>query len=78
METSSGGACVNTAIWHVANPHLPFGGVGASGMGAYHGRGTFETFSHRKAVVDKTTRIDPKIAYPPYTRFKETVVTKIV
>jgi aldehyde dehydrogenase (NAD+) len=77
-ETSSGGACVNAAIWHVANPHLPFGGVGPSGMGSYHGRGTFETFSHRKAVVDKSTRIDPKISYPPYTSFKENFVRKFV
>ena len=77
-ETSSGGACVNAAIWHVANPHLPFGGVGPSGMGSYHGRGSFETFSHRKAVVDKTTRIDPKIGYPPYTSFKEKMVTKFM
>ena len=77
-ETSSGGACVNAAIWHVANPHLPFGGVGPSGMGSYHGRGSFETFSHRKAVVDKTTRVDPKIAYPPYTSFKTKLVTKFM
>lgn len=77
-ETSSGGACINAAIWHVANPHLPFGGVGPSGMGSYHGRGSFETFSHRKAVVDKSTRVDPKIAYPPYTSFKQAVVQKIL
>lgn len=77
-ETSSGGACVNAAIWHVANPHLPFGGVGPSGMGSYHGRGSFETFSHRKAVVEKTTRVDPKVAYPPYTRFKEKLVTNFM
>lgn len=77
-ETSSGGACVNTAIWQVANPHLPFGGVGPSGMGAYHGRGSFETFTHRKAVVEKTTRIDPKIGYPPYTSFKQKFVKKFL
>ena len=77
-ETSSGGACVNAAIWHVANPHLPFGGVGPSGMGSYHGRGSFETFSHKKAVVEKTTRVDPKIAYPPYTPFKKNLVTRMM
>ncbi|MFP6665611.1 MAG: aldehyde dehydrogenase family protein [Deltaproteobacteria bacterium] len=75
-ETSSGGACVNASVWHVANPHLPFGGVGPSGMGSYHGRGSFETFSHRKAVVDKSTWVDPKIAYPPYTAFKKTLISK--
>src|SRR5262249_35078468 len=63
-EPSPGGACVNPTIWHVATPTLPFGGVGPSGMGSYHGRGSFETFSHRRAVVKKTTRVDPKLVYP--------------
>ena len=75
-ETSSGGACVNATIWHVANPHLPFGGVGPSGMGSYHGRGSFETFSHRRAVVSKTTRIDPKLVYPPYGKLKKAIVKR--
>jgi aldehyde dehydrogenase (NAD+) len=75
-ETSSGGACVNATIWHVANPHLPFGGVGPSGMGSYHGRGSFETFSHRRAVVSKTTRIDPKLVYPPYSKLKKALVKR--
>ena len=66
-------------MWLLGAPGvLPFGGVGPSGMGAYHGRGSFETFSHRKAVVDKSTRVDPKIAYPPYTSFKQAVVQKIL
>ena len=47
-------------------------------MGAYHGRGSFETFTHRKAVVEKTTRIDPKIGYPPYTSFKQKFVKKFL
>jgi aldehyde dehydrogenase (NAD+) len=67
-ETSSGGVCVNATIYHLANPDLPFGGVGASGMGSYHGRASFEAFSHRKSVMRKSTRIDPKLAYPPYSR----------
>ncbi len=67
--TSSGGVCVNATVWQVANPELPFGGVGASGMGAYHGRASFETFSHRKPVVKKSTRLDPRILYPPYSRW---------
>lgn len=70
-ETSSGGACVNATLWHVINPNLPFGGVGPSGMGAYHGRYGFEALSHRKAVTSKPTRMDPKIAYPPYSRVKQ-------
>jgi len=77
-ETSSGGACVNATIWHIANPGLPFGGVGPSGMGAYHGRGSFETFSHRKGVVSKSTSIDPKMAYPPYTRIKQAIVKRLL
>jgi aldehyde dehydrogenase (NAD+) len=77
-RTSSGGACVNATIWHLANPNLPFGGVGPSGMGAYHGRDSFETFSHRKSVVAKSTRVDPKIAYPPYTRFKAALLRRLL
>jgi aldehyde dehydrogenase (NAD+) len=76
--TSSGGVCVNATIWHIANPNLPFGGVGPSGMGAYHGHETFETFSHRKAVVSKSTRIDPKIAYPPYTGLKAKILERLL
>ncbi|HXC51800.1 MAG TPA: aldehyde dehydrogenase family protein [Candidatus Limnocylindrales bacterium] len=77
-ETSSGGACVNATLWHVANPNLPFGGVGPSGMGAYHGRWGFEALSHRKAVTDKPTSMDAKVAYPPYTKIKEWLVRKFM
>jgi aldehyde dehydrogenase (NAD+) len=77
-RTSSGGACVNATIWHLANPNLPFGGVGPSGMGAYHGRESFETFSHRKSVVTKSTRVDPKLAYPPYTRLKSAILRRLL
>ncbi|RMG13325.1 MAG: aldehyde dehydrogenase family protein [Planctomycetota bacterium] len=65
-ETSSGGACVNDTVSHLVPPDLPFGGVGASGFGAYHGRATFETFSHRKSVFDRSTRVDLRLRYPPY------------
>jgi len=75
-ETSSGGACINATLWHCANPNLPFGGVGPSGMGAYHGRWGFDVLSHRKAVTEKPTSMDPKITYPPYTRIKEWLVRK--
>ena len=50
LRTSSGGVCVNGTMLHAASPEMPFGGTGASGLGAYHGRHSFETFSHRKAV----------------------------
>ena len=77
-RTSSGGVCVNATIWHIANANLPFGGVGPSGMGAYHGRDSFETFSHRKAVVSKSTALDPKLAYPPYTKWKQAIVKRLL
>lgn len=77
-RTSSGGVCVNGTIWHIANMNLPFGGVGPSGMGAYHGRHSFETFSHRKAVVTKSTRLDPKMIYPPYGGWKTQLVKKLL
>jgi aldehyde dehydrogenase (NAD+) len=69
-ETSSGGVCVNGTLMHLAVPDLPFGGVGASGMGAYHGQAGFDTFSHKKSVFTRPTRFDPPITYPPYTRIK--------
>jgi aldehyde dehydrogenase (NAD+) len=68
--TSSGGASINHVWLHLAVPELPFGGIGASGMGAYHGRASFETFTHRKSVLKKPTRIDPPLMYPPYTATK--------
>jgi aldehyde dehydrogenase (NAD+) len=69
-RTSSGGVCVNGTIMHLAVPALPFGGVGPSGMGAYHGRHSFETFSHRKSVLSRGMRFDPKMLYPPYTQLR--------
>jgi aldehyde dehydrogenase (NAD+) len=63
----SGGAVVNHVAMHCLVPQLPFGGVGASGMGAYHGRWGFEALSHRRAVLSKSTWPDPTFVYPPYT-----------
>ena len=70
-RTSSGAAMVNHVCMHEALPSLPFGGVGASGMGAYHGKCSFETFSHRKAVVMKPTSMDLPLLYPPSDKNKE-------
>jgi phosphoribosylformylglycinamidine synthase len=70
-RTSSGGASVNHTWLHLSIAGLPFGGVGESGMGAYHGRHSFETFSHRKAVLTKPTGVDPNLMYPPYTASKQ-------
>lgn len=61
----SGGACVNNTSWHLTNPSLPFGGRGFSGMGAYHGKHSFATFSHQKAVMKTPTWFDPALKYPP-------------
>lgn len=62
-----GGGCVNDTILHLASSRLPFGGVGASGMGAYHGRYSFDTFSHLKGVLHASTAVDLPLRYPPYT-----------
>jgi aldehyde dehydrogenase (NAD+) len=61
-----GGGCVNNASWHLTNHHLPFGGRGFSGIGNYHGRYSFETFSHKKAIMKTPTWFDPNIKYPPF------------
>ena len=64
-QTSSGSVLVNDTMMHLANPHLPFGGVGHSGTGSYHGEASFETFSHRKTVVRRPLALDVKFRYPP-------------
>ena len=68
--TSSGGACLNDVIMHIANEHLPFGGVGNSGMGRYHGRDSLYSFSHRRSVVVTPTCLDLPFRYMPYRLFK--------
>ena len=68
--TLSGGACLNDTIMHIANEALPFGGVGNSGMGRYHGRESFDAFTHRRAVVSTPTWADPPFRYMPYRLFR--------
>ena len=68
-RTSSGGACINDTIMHVVNDGIPFGGVGNSGMGSYHGRRTFEAFSHLKSVVETPLHPDLPFRYAPYSLF---------
>jgi aldehyde dehydrogenase (NAD+) len=63
----SGGAVINHIAMHCLVPQLPFGGIGASGMGAYHGQWGFEALSHRRAVLSKPAKPDPSLLYPPYT-----------
>ena len=70
-NTTSGGATVNHGWIHLAVPDLPFGGVGPSGMGNYHSKATFDTFSHFRSVLHKSTIVDPTFTYPPYTPAKE-------
>jgi len=65
-KTSFGGGCINNAVWHFANEHFPFGGIGNSGLGAYHGKNTFNTFTHLKPVLKTSTAIDPSLKYPPF------------
>jgi aldehyde dehydrogenase (NAD+) len=77
-NTAAGGVCVNHAVVQVAIGELPFGGVGASGMGAYHGKSGFDTFTHRKAVLRKPTRPDPSIMYPPYKSWKYKLVRRFL
>ncbi len=65
-QMTSGGACVNDTLLHIAQDDLPFGGVGPSGLGAYHGREGFETFSHRKAVFHQARWNSASLLLPPY------------
>ncbi|MDD4499490.1 MAG: aldehyde dehydrogenase [Bacteroidales bacterium] len=66
-ELSYGGGCVNDTLVHVASSYLPFGGVGYSGMGSYHGKASFDTFTHYKSILDKGAHLDPSLRYRPYT-----------
>lgn len=75
-RTTSGGACINDTIMHIANHHLPFGGVGNSGTGRYHGRDSFAAFSNPRSIVVSSRRIDLPFRYPPFKYFK--AVKKIV
>ena len=61
-----GGGCINNTVWHFTNPHLPFGGIGNSGLGAYHGKYSFDVFTHVKPVMRTPGYIDPAIKYPPF------------
>jgi len=76
-EISNGGTVINQLMYHLLVPGLPFGGVGTSGTGAYHGWWGFETFSHRKAVLRKPSWPDPALAYPPFTKLKERIMRKV-
>ncbi len=70
LKTTSGGGCINDTLMHIANHHLPFGGVGNSGMNSYHGHTSFLAFSHARAIVSSPTWIDVPFKYPPFLFFK--------
>ena len=70
QEISFGGGCINDTIIHLATSRMGFGGVGASGMGCYHGKRSFDTFSHTKSIVKRYQEIDLPIRYQPYTSGK--------
>ena len=77
-RTTAGGVTVNGTLMHLTSPHLPFGGVGESGMGGYHGKAGVRLFQHMKPVLARGTKIDPSIAYPPYTPKKAKLFRKIL
>ena len=77
-NTQSGGAGVNLTLLHIAPSSLPFGGVGPSGMGGYHGKHSFDTFSHRRSVLTKPVKPDPSIAYPPYKSWKQKILRRVM
>lgn len=77
-ETSYGGGCINDTIIHLATSEMGFGGVGNSGMGSYHGKKSFDLFSHEKSIVKKSTWMDLPMRYQPYTVWKEKLVRMFV
>ena len=77
-QVSFGGGCINDTIIHLATHEMGFGGVGHSGMGSYHGKRSFDTFSHEKSVVDKATWMDLPVRYHPYTQKKERLLRRVL
>ena len=77
-DCSFGGGCINDTIIHLATTHMPFGGVGESGMGAYHGQASFDTFSHYKSMVKKANWLDLPLRYPPYSEKKFRLLRKFM
>ena len=73
-----GGGCINDTIIHLATSRMGFGGVGQSGMGSYHGRKSFETFSHEKSIVNKSTWLDLPFRYMPYGKLKDRLVRMVL
>ena len=77
-EVQFGGGCINDTLMHITTPRLAFGGVGESGLGAYHGKRGFDTFSHYKSIVKKSTKIDLFVRYRPFTKTKKNMIKKFM
>lgn len=77
-ELSFGGGAINDAIMHISNDKMPFGGVGASGMGNYHGKFGFDTFSHFKSILNKPTWLEFNFKYSPYTEWKQKIIKMLL
>jgi aldehyde dehydrogenase (NAD+) len=77
-ETNSGGVTINDVVLHIANPHLPFGGVGASGLGKYHGRFGFEELTHKRAVLKRDFNAGTQYFYPPFNDSKKSLVKNLL
>ena len=77
-KISSGGACINDTITHLINPKLPFGGIGNSGIGAYHGEYSFNTFSHKRSVVSKSNKFNLTMLFPPYNEKRLHLIKKFL
>ncbi len=77
-ELSYGGGCINDVVIHLATSEMGFGGVGESGMGAYHGKAGFDAFTHYKSIVDKKTWLDLPMRYQPYTSKLYAAMLKLV
>jgi aldehyde dehydrogenase (NAD+) len=76
-EVSFGGGCINDTLSHFVNPHLPFGGTGSSGMGSYHGKASFDTFTHQKSIFKRWFSFDLPLRFPPYKN-KLSILKKIL
>ena len=78
QKTQSGTAGINDTVIQIASPYLPYGGVGCSGLGRYHGKKSFETFSNMRSVIVKSNLFDINLRYPPYNKLKEKLITLLM
>lgn len=77
-KISYGGGCINDTLIHLTNPHLPFGGVQTSGIGAYHGEHSFAVFSHKKSILSHSLRTENSLRYPPFTEKKKKWIIRLM